>query len=109
MKYWCRKPENFSSLSIDEWINYSQPINACSVRVLPPGLTAESIMNHTAPLLTAFQKCGDWDFDPSDVGSTIISEWSLVCDRASLTSLVEVVFLVGVGVGGVVGGWISDK
>lgn len=26
-----------------------------------------------------------------------------------LTNLAELVFLVGVGVGGVIGGWISDK
>lgn len=72
-------------------------------------MTAESILNHTAPFTNYFQKCQEWDYDQSEVGSTIISEWNLVCDRASLTSLAEVVFLVGVGVGGVIGGWISDR
>lgn len=69
----------------------------------------ESIINQTAPLVADFVKCTEWDFDRSEVGETIISEWSLVCDRASLTNLAEVLFLVGVGAGGVVGGWISDK
>lgn len=102
-------PENLSSLPLQEWINYSQPVDACSVRVIPPEVTTESILNHTAPLINSFMKCAEWDFDRSEVGDTIISEWSLVCDRASLTNLAEVLFLVGVGAGGVVGGWISDK
>ena len=72
-------------------------------------MTVESILNNTAPLIDAFQKCTEWDYDRSEVGNTIISEWNLVCDRAHLTSLAEVMFLVGVGVGGVVGGWISDR
>ncbi|CAH2084826.1 unnamed protein product [Euphydryas editha] len=108
-KFWCRRPENLSSLPLDYWINYSQPVDACSVRVLPAGITAESIMNNTAPILDSFLKCNEWDYDRSEVGNTIISEWNLVCDRATLTNLAEVVFLVGVGVGGVLGGWISDR
>lgn len=93
------------------WINYSQPsfADACEVRTLPADITVASILNLTAPLLDSFQKCQEWEYDRSEVGNTIISEWDLVCDRASLTSLAEVVFLVGVGAGGVVGGWISDK
>lgn len=98
-----------SSLPLDYWINYSQPVDACYVRDLPPGITAEDILNSTAPILDSFHKCTEWDFDRSEVGSTIISEWNLVCDDASMTNLAEVVFLIGVGVGGVVGGWISDK
>lgn len=66
-------------------------------------------MNNTAPILDSFLKCDEWDYDRSEVGNTIISEWNLVCDRESLTNLAEVVFLVGVGVGGVLGGWISDR
>ncbi|XP_028178694.1 organic cation transporter protein-like isoform X1 [Ostrinia furnacalis] len=108
-KFWCRMPENLSSLPLQAWINYSQPVDACSVRVIPSDVTVESILNHTASLSNSFMKCSEWDFDRSEVGDTIISEWSLVCDRASLTNLAEVLFLVGVGAGGVVGGWISDK
>ncbi|XP_050674807.1 organic cation transporter protein-like isoform X2 [Leptidea sinapis] len=108
-KFWCQRPENLSDLPIESWIKYSQPVNACYVRVLTPTDTAENIMNETASYLDAFEKCQVWDFDRSDVGNTIISEWGLVCDRASLTNLAEVVFLIGVGIGGVVGGWISDK
>ncbi|KAL4716166.1 hypothetical protein ACJJTC_013943 [Scirpophaga incertulas] len=107
--FWCRRPENLSGLPLEAWINYSQPVDACNVRIIGSGVTVESILNNTAPLLDSFTKCAEWDFDRSEVGDTIISEWNLVCDRAGLTNLAEVVFLVGVGAGGVLGGWISDK
>ncbi|XP_041980007.1 organic cation transporter protein-like isoform X2 [Aricia agestis] len=107
-KFWCARPENLSSVPLDIWLNYSQPTDACHVRAIPSYVTVEDIMNYTAPL-TSLVKCTEWEFDRSDVGNTIISEWSLVCDRSGLTNLAEVVFLVGIGVGGVVGGWISDK
>ncbi|XP_013173238.1 PREDICTED: organic cation transporter protein-like [Papilio xuthus] len=108
-KFWCRLPESLAGLPIENWINYSQPVDACYVRELPNGITVESILNNTAPVLDSFLKCQQWDYDRSEVGETIISEWNLVCDNAGLTNLAEVVFLIGVGIGGVVGGWISDK
>ncbi|CAK1555144.1 unnamed protein product [Leptosia nina] len=108
-KYWCQRPENLSIVSLDRWINYSQPNDACYVRSLTENVTAASIMNWTAPEIPLFQKCQEWGFDRSEVGDTIISEWNLVCDKENLTSLAEVVFLIGVGIGGVVGGWISDR
>lgn len=102
-------PDSLAGLPVDKWINYSQPVDACYVRELPDGITVESILNNTAPILDTFLKCQQWDYDRSEVGETIISEWNLVCDNAGLTNLAEVVFLIGVGIGGVVGGWISDK
>lgn len=109
--FWCERPENLSSLPLADWINYSQPLNgdACVVRQLSADVTVESILNNTAPVIDSFLKCTEWGFDRSQVGNTIISEWNLVCDRGYLTSLTESMFLIGVGVGGVVGGWISDK
>lgn len=110
-KFWCQKPENLSNLPLELWVNYSQPADgdACRVRQLSPEVTVENILNSTAPLIDNFIKCTEWVYDTSEVGSTIISEWNLVCDRAYFTSLTESMFLIGVGVGGVVGGWISDK
>lgn len=104
-------PENLTGLSLADWINYSQPVGggACTVRQLSDEVTVESILNHTAPLLDKFLTCTEWGYNRSEVGNTIISEWNLVCEKEYLTSLAESMFLIGVGVGGVVGGWISDK
>ncbi|XP_031766606.1 organic cation transporter protein-like isoform X2 [Galleria mellonella] len=110
-QFWCRRPENLSDLPVDIWIKYSQPKDACSVRVISPNITSAYILsnpNYTNPSEEII-KCDAWEFNRSEVGDTIISEWNLVCDRAYLTSLAEVFFLVGVGIGGVVGGWISDR
>lgn len=109
MNYWCRAPDNLSSLPLQVWLNYSQPHGACEVGKLLPNITAESILSGTAPSPTSFQKCSAWDFDNTENVTTIITEWNLICDRKSLVSVAESVFLVGVGIGGVVGGWISDK
>lgn len=43
------------------------------------------------------------------LGSTIISEFNLVCDRKSLNSLSEMMFLGGVAIGGLICGILSDK
>ncbi|CAB3226717.1 unnamed protein product [Arctia plantaginis] len=108
-KFWCKRPDNLSSLPVDVWIKYSQPSDACTVRQLPDNITADIILNGTSTIIDAFQKCTEWEYDMSEVGYTIISEWNLVCDREYLTSLTDSMFLIGVGAGGVVGGWISDK
>lgn len=42
-------------------------------------------------------------------GSTIISEFDLVCDRDNLNSFGEMMFLAGVAIGGLICGIISDK
>lgn len=43
------------------------------------------------------------------IGDTVISEWSLVCERKQLNNIAEMVFLGGVALGGLVSGVISDK
>lgn len=91
------------------WLNYSQPNGPCEVRTLLPNVTADSILHGTAPYPNSFQKCEAWDFDTTESVTTIITEWNLICDREGLVSLADSLFLVGVGIGGVVGGWISDK
>lgn len=40
---------------------------------------------------------------------TVIAEWSLVCERFHLLSVVEMCFLAGAGVGSMCSGWLSDK
>lgn len=107
--FWCRLPANLATLPIDAWTNYSQPNGPCQIRVMPDGITVGSILDHTAPKPDQFEKCTAWDFDRTEVGDTIISEWNLVCDRAHLMNISEVLFLIGVALGGCVGGWISDR
>jgi hypothetical protein len=36
-------------------------------------------------------------------------QWHLVCDRAQLVNVAEMMFLAGVAVGGLVSGMVSDR
>jgi hypothetical protein len=36
-------------------------------------------------------------------------QWLLVCDRAELVNVAEMMFLAGVAVGGLVSGMVSDR
>ncbi|KAJ9582503.1 hypothetical protein L9F63_003196 [Diploptera punctata] len=53
--------------------------------------------------------CSQWEFDENEFGQTIIGKWSLVCDRAEMVNVAEMMFLAGVAVGGLVSGMVSDR
>ena len=92
------------------WRNLTQPSGQCTI-VSAPYETLDAF-NLTDYLLntTAVQvECKSWEFDMSLIGNTIVSEWSIVCDRLYLGSVVESCFLAGAGLGSVTSGWISDQ
>lgn len=43
------------------------------------------------------------------LGHTLITEFELICDRQHLINVAEMMFLVGVAIGGLIGGIISDR
>ncbi|XP_013380094.1 organic cation transporter protein-like [Lingula anatina] len=55
------------------------------------------------------EKCHEWEFDRSVMEETYASEFNLVCDEASLVTLMAVIFLVGMAVGNVGIGLLSDR
>lgn len=50
-----------------------------------------------------------WVYDNSTFTSTLATEWDLVCDRKSLTKTTGTIFFVGVMMGGIAFGFLSDK
>ncbi|XP_037320836.2 solute carrier family 22 member 7-like isoform X1 [Pungitius pungitius] len=50
-----------------------------------------------------------WVYDNSTFSSTMATEWDLVCDRKSLTQTTGSIFFLGVILGGLVFGFLSDK
>lgn len=42
-----------------------------------------------------FIECKSWEYDMSLIGKTIVSEWSMVCNKGYLASVVESCFLAG--------------
>ncbi|XP_068183443.1 solute carrier family 22 member 7-like isoform X2 [Antennarius striatus] len=55
-------------------------------------------------------QCGSgWVYDNSTFTSTMATEWDLVCDRKILTKTSSTIFFLGVMVGAVALGYLSDK
>ncbi|KAL1509462.1 hypothetical protein ABEB36_004191 [Hypothenemus hampei] len=83
-----------------------QPQIGCQITDNPCFLAERSVVNDSC-LDYSQIKCENWEFKGE--GSTITSEFNLVCDRKTLINLAEMMFLAGVAVGGLVSGIISDK
>ncbi|XP_057607809.1 solute carrier family 22 member 7 isoform X1 [Chionomys nivalis] len=50
-----------------------------------------------------------WEYDRSEFSSTIATEWDLVCERRGLNKITSTCFFVGVLLGAVVYGYLSDR
>ncbi|XP_055695061.1 organic cation transporter protein [Lutzomyia longipalpis] len=109
--FWCAAPDHLKSIPLAIWRNYTQPSGPCSI--VDVNYHEISIENFTTILSDALNEtlttCKSFDYDMELIGKTVISEWQLVCNRASMVSVVEMCFLAGAAVGSVCSGWISDQ
>ncbi|XP_014270701.1 organic cation transporter protein isoform X2 [Halyomorpha halys] len=110
----CAKP-SYSSLTQEQWLNVSTvtgivggklQIDGCRIKNLDYRLSYEELLR-TEPNDT--RPCSSWDYDTSQFGETIITEWNLVCEQSQLSNIAEMMFLTGVAIGGFVCGLFSDK
>lgn len=58
---------------------------------------------------TCHANCTDYEYDRSIFHETIISQWDLVCDKAWLKNLTQTFFMLGILVGNMVFGHLSDR
>ncbi|XP_046977702.1 organic cation transporter protein-like isoform X1 [Vanessa cardui] len=56
-----------------------------------------------------YTDCTKYKYDHSVFGDTIISQWDLICDRAWLKNLTQTIFMLGILVGNMVFGHLSDR
>lgn len=80
--HWCRPPPGYEHVPLQEWRNLSLPRradggpNQCA-RYEPPLPPPEDYNRTEVP-------CEAWDYDLSQGGPTITSQWDLVCHRRRL-------------------------
>jgi len=114
-KFWCSAPENInfpSGWTDDQIKNYTNVINdgeydGCLAYDIKPGFSSNfftAMQERTSETI----KCSNFEFS-KDMGQTIVSEWTLVCDRLPLLSTVQGSYMGGVFVGCIFWGWASDK
>lgn len=53
--------------------------------------------------------CTSYKYDHYTFGETIISHWDLVCDRHWLKNLTQTIFMLGILVGNMIFGHLSDR
>ncbi|XP_023680567.2 solute carrier family 22 member 6 isoform X2 [Paramormyrops kingsleyae] len=116
----CRAPKNFSAPRLDpsQAVRLFVPLEAdgqlskCRRYATPQfHLQTSNASSRTADTPSKdLQGCEDgWDYDTSEMSSTIISEWDLVCDRRSYKQMGQSVYMGGVLVGSVVFGGLADR
>lgn len=113
--YHCAVPKG-SSLTLDQWRNISTVYkqqqdgklvaDGCNVQNLDYSLSYDEL-SHLEPNGT--RPCTDWIYDTAQFGDTIVSEWNLVCERSQLSNIAEMMFLLGVALGGFACGLLSDR
>ncbi|XP_064487388.1 solute carrier family 22 member 7-like isoform X2 [Ornithodoros turicata] len=97
---WCRPPEGYNNMSVEEWKNLSIPVTE-------DGSYSHCTMYNTTENGSRDEVgCKEWDFDTSH---TIVSEWSLVCDRAWLRVASFSIYILGTILGTVVAATMSDR
>ncbi|KAM7297478.1 hypothetical protein ISCGN_022629 [Ixodes scapularis] len=89
--HWCEPPDEYAGLSADEWKNTSIPkdedgrFSSCT-RYEPPMPTPTDNKPEVS--------CDRWDYE-REVGATIVTDFSLVCDRKWLLWALRFVYLLG--------------
>ncbi|KAH7980042.1 hypothetical protein HPB49_012808 [Dermacentor silvarum] len=82
MDHWCRPTEAFANMTAESWKEMAIPVlengtrSHCTRREPPDG-----------GLSAATVPCEAWEFDMSEYGDNIVSEWQLVCQRQWLLEL----------------------
>ncbi|KAG8223271.1 hypothetical protein J437_LFUL001548 [Ladona fulva] len=118
--FWCAPPEDVEWLLKDRGINWRNFTRAYADDEdgsdFDPCLTWDvdydvilASQHPVIPYNASRKACTKWIFDESKTGRTIVSQWSLVCSRKYLNEVAEMTFLMGVAIGGVVSGLLSDR
>ncbi|CAN7937084.1 unnamed protein product, partial [Ixodes hexagonus] len=103
--HWCKQPPQYLNMTSEEWRDISAPPAVSGVRNrcyrYEPPLSVASSNRSKVP-------CQEWDYEQGS-GSSIITEWNLVCDRRWLLTLAYVSYMCGAMVSAPIAGKFSDE
>jgi MFS transporter, OCT family, solute carrier family 22 (organic cation transporter), member 4/5 len=93
--------------------NLSYPIDELTktwstCEYLKANFTDDFFQNGTTSNLASVS-CNSWIYDHSTFESSTVTEWDLVCDKAWLRATADSLFMIGVMVGSLFFGWMSDE
>ncbi|XP_077541008.1 organic cation transporter-like protein [Haemaphysalis longicornis] len=100
----CMRPPAYSELSVESWKQLAIPrdddgnYSRCTVRNPPEGGPSAQVVH-----------CSEWEFDLSEYGNSVVSEWSLVCHRSYLKDIAASVNFVTAVVALLVIGAAADR
>lgn len=84
-----------------------------AILFLIPNLTfwCKNLPNSTEPLSnnTCYKGCLEYRYDASPFENTIVSAWDLVCERRWLASFTQMMLQLGILVGSITFGFLSDR
>ncbi|KAH7960886.1 hypothetical protein HPB49_024207 [Dermacentor silvarum] len=104
MDHWCSRPPAFLNVSVDEWKKLAIPRDAngtysrCTVREPP-----------NAGIIARVVTCSSWEFDLGEYGNTIVSEWSIVCERRQLNDIARAAHYCATVFSLLVAGQVADR
>lgn len=74
-----------------------------------PIFWCSSLTNQTVVNNQCYDSCTEYSYDSSPFDNTIVSEWNLICERKWLASLTQTVLQLGILIGSIVFGFLSDR
>lgn len=106
--HWCRQPEDFKLLTVEDWIEHIRPYGnetnyddtklKCLMR------------NVELPHVRELMPCKwGYDYDKSVIHSSIITEFNLVCGKESLVDVTQMTLMLGVLFGNIIFGVMADR
>ncbi|XP_056904250.1 solute carrier family 22 member 7-like [Takifugu flavidus] len=104
---------HFRNLTQEQRLTVSIPVGenggpaACKMFAAPQFQLLANSSNSTK--LQTLPCPSGWIYDNSTFTSSMVMEWDLVCDRKSLANMTATTFFIGVMLGAIVFGYLSDK
>ncbi|XP_014275934.1 organic cation transporter protein isoform X1 [Halyomorpha halys] len=96
--------DSISSM-IYPWDSFQKARSTClryDVNITDDYLDGKVPYNHTI-------SCNHWIYDTSNYGSTTLTEWDLVCEHAWLKATSDALLMIGVMLGSIIFGDLSDR